>query len=47
MIDKDFINEVIERASEPGVSYDHKFECVHKLIQNFILVHDMEKEEQL
>ena len=46
MIDKDFINEIIERASEEGVSYNHKFECVNKLIQNFILAHDMEKEER-
>lgn len=46
MIDKDFIQEVIERASEEGVSYDHKFECVYKLIQNFILDHDMKKEEE-
>lgn len=45
MIDKDFIDEIIERASEEGVSYNHKFECVNKLIQNFILAHDMEKEE--
>lgn len=45
MIDKDFIDEIIERASEEGVSYNHKFECVYKLIQNFILAHDMEKEE--
>ena len=46
MIDKDFIDEIIERASEEGVSYNHKFECVNKLIQNFIMVHDMEKEER-
>lgn len=46
MIDKDFINEIIERASEEGVSYNFKFECVNKLIQNFILAHDMEKEEE-
>ncbi|MBO7305826.1 MAG: hypothetical protein J6U47_03765 [Bacteroidales bacterium] len=46
MIDKDFITEVIERASEEGVPYDHKFECVYKLIQNFILDHDMKKEER-
>ena len=45
MIDKDFIQEVIERASEEGVPYNHKFECVYKLIQNFILVHDMESNE--
>ena len=45
MIDTDFINEVIERASEEGVPYNHKFECVYKLIQNFILVHDMESNE--
>lgn len=46
MIDKDFIQEVIERASEEGVSYNHKFECVYKLIQNFILVHDMENNNE-
>lgn len=46
MIDKDFINEIIERASEEGVCYNHKYECVYKLVQNYILQHDMEKEEK-
>jgi hypothetical protein len=46
MIDKDFIDEMIERASEEGVSYSHKYECVYKLVQNYILQHDMEKNEK-
>ena len=46
MIDPEFIIEIIERASEEGVSYNHKYECVYKLVQNYILQHDMKKEEK-
>ena len=51
--DSTFVNGCVTQADgsflmmgEEGVSYNHKFECVNKLIQNFIMVHDMEKEEE-